>query len=100
MTSTQQQKHIELIFERAKTLMLSKGNDYSTEDRLKIFKAVGQTCSMHPAKVALVLATVKIHRMCNLLDQGKQVENESVDDTAIDFICYGILTHAILTEPK
>jgi len=92
------QARVEKLFDKMRSTLLKKGNDYSNEDRLSNFKQVGTLCGLHPAKVALVVAAIKITRLCNLLDSGKKPENESIEDSALDLCNYGILDYLILLE--
>jgi hypothetical protein len=80
--------------------MFAKGDDYANTDRLSNFKQVGYLCGLHPAKVALVLQAVKISRLCNLIDSGKTLKNESLLDSSLDDVIYGILTDAVLREDE
>jgi hypothetical protein len=98
MTTQQQQEHFEKLMDKMRKTMLSKGNDYSNNDRLANFKQVGAICNISPAKVALVLMAVKISRLCNLLDSGVKPENEAMADTSLDLAVYSILNDACLNE--
>lgn len=98
MNQSEFKRHFDDLVAKLDSTMNSKGNDYSIGDRLSNFKQVGAITNLSPAKVALVLAAVKISRMCALLDQGRNPQNESVQDTALDLTAYGILTSALLNE--
>lgn len=101
MTLDQQTKHFETLVEKMRQTMLRKGNDYSTQDdRLSNFKQAGAITNTHPAKVALIVAAIKISRMCALIDSGKKPENEAMEDTSLDLCCYAILNDAVLNEHK
>lgn len=100
MTISEQEEHFNKLIEKMRTTMLKKGNDYSTKDRLGIFKVVAGMCNVTPLKVCQIMMCLKIQRMINLTDQGLSPENESVQDTSVDLACYAILSDAILNEPK
>ncbi len=80
MNTQDQKNHAENLYKQISDTMLSKGNDYATEDRLANFKQVGAILDMQPAQVALVLMCVKISRLNNLLNKGIQPCNESIGE--------------------
>lgn len=98
MTSTQQQEHFDKLVARMRDTMLSKGNDYATDDRLANFKQAAAITNLQPVQVALVMIAVKISRLSNLLAAGKTPENEAVADTTLDLAVYAILTDALIQE--
>lgn len=100
MTQSQQQEAFERLVDKMRGIMLKKGNDYSNADRLSNFKQVGAVCNISSAKVALVLASVKISRITNLLDSGAKPNNESLEDSAIDLCIYSILNYMVLSETQ
>jgi hypothetical protein len=102
MTQTQQTEHFEKLVDKARQIMLKKGNDYAAgiEDRLVNFKTPGALLNQHPAKVALNLMAVKISRLSNLLDSKQAPNFESIEDTSLDLFVYSILLDSILNEAK
>lgn len=90
MTKTEQQIQLSAIFDEIVKTQDSKGNDYAGEDRLSNFKLVSQIVGITPEQVLLVFIATKAVRIGNL--QGnKTPNNESVDDSIIDLVNYGIL---------
>ncbi len=84
-------------FKRTVDLLVSKGNDYSTDDALSNFKQVGAICGISPAKAALVLIAVKVARLGVLLS-GVEPKNESIIDSVDDLRTYSFLLNALVKE--
>lgn len=87
------------------TILGKKGNDYaSTEDVLKNFKEVSTICrilnidSRTQYGTHLFYIILKLQRLCNLLSSGKEVMNESIEDTLIDFQNYVFLLQCGINE--
>lgn len=89
-------------------LLKSKGSDYSnSEDILKNFKEVGEICKLLNIDSRTSFGThmfyilIKIQRLCNLINNGKKANNESVEDTIVDLRNYaGLLNCSLLEEEK
>lgn len=79
-------------------LLMSKGNDYSGDDRLSNFKEVGMMVGIPPEMVCRVLMGVKIAKLKQLLSGAKEVKHESIMNTVIDLNNYSFLLRCILLE--
>ena len=97
MTKQEQQARLSAIFDGISSIQLSKGDDYAGEDRLSNFKLVSQIVGITPEQVILVFIATKAVRLGNL--QGnKTPNNESIDDSIIDLVNYGILMDMVRNE--
>lgn len=83
---------------RVRETLISKGHDYTTNDPLENFKVLASH-SISQKQVAMTMIGIKVNRLKNLLLAEKNPKFESVDDTVLDLICYGVLLDAILKEP-
>lgn len=90
MNKQRQIEHLESLTAKMAETMLSKGDDYSGEDRLSNFKLVAQICKLTVEQVLMVFMATKVVRLGNL--QGKLPNNESVEDNTIDLMNYGALS--------
>jgi uncharacterized membrane protein YjjP (DUF1212 family) len=91
MTRTEQEKVFADLMVKCGDILLKKGNDYATVDRLSNFKEAGAVINIPPHMVALTMATIKISRIKSLSITCATPENESVQDSWIDLINYSIL---------
>jgi len=97
MTKQEQQTQLSSIFEEIAKIQNSKGDDYANADRLSNFKIVASMVGVTPEQVLLVFIATKVVRIGNL--QGsKTPNNESIDDSIIDLVNYGILFHMLRGE--
>lgn len=96
------EKQLELVGELTKKLtdiMVSKGEDYATEDVLSNFKRMSAAAAAlnldvrTPYGYALFLSLLKIDRINNLLINSKTPNNEGIDDSFFDGINYEILAY-------
>jgi hypothetical protein len=78
--------------------MLSKGQDYTGEDVLSLFKLVSEITSVPVEQVLMVFIATKTVRLGNLLKQEKKPNNESVQDNLKDLCNYNILLDMIRNE--
>jgi hypothetical protein len=86
--------------EQSMRVLERKSNDYANaSDCLSNFKKSAQMCNTTPEKVFEVMMSIKICRLVELLD-GKEVKNESVDDTLLDLSNYATLCRAYLYEKQ
>jgi len=98
MTKTQQAAAFTAIFDELSKIQDSKGDDYVNEDRLSNFKIVASMVGITPEQVLLVFIATKAVRIGNL--QGSKVpNNESIDNSIIDLVNYGILLKMVREEP-
>jgi hypothetical protein len=100
MTLQQQTNHIDIFMAQQTSVLLSKGNDYSDEDRLSTFKEVGRISQLSPEEVCLVFLGTKLTRLTNLLKNNKEPNNESINDSILDMANYCILLSQILEDKK
>ncbi|HMT01707.1 MAG TPA: hypothetical protein PKD00_00115 [Burkholderiales bacterium] len=101
MTNLQQEEYLETLITKLKTILLSKRNDYAFEtDALSNFKVVGNICGIKPEIACLTLIATKVARLSSLLSENKLPNNESIDDSILDLINYGILLSMINSESK
>lgn len=83
------------FFERMKSVILSKGNDYANEDRLSNFKLAGAICGLTAEQNCLSLIATKVARLGVLLKSDTPAENESIEDSLIDLANYAVLLDQI-----
>ena len=94
MTKEQQTQHLKDFQQKQLEILLSKGDDYSGDDRLSNFKKVAQMVNVSPEQVALTLIGVKVARLGELLS-GKEPKNESIKDSVVDLANYTVLLDMI-----
>ena len=82
----------------SKTVMLSKGNDYSNVDRLSNFKLAGSIAGLTPQQNCLSLIATKVARLGVLFTPGIKPNNEAVLDSISDLYNYSALLHMLETE--
>ena len=100
MTLEEQQAHFDKLVKQMEDILLKKGNDYANADRLSNFKLAGAVCQITPEQQCLSLIATKVARLGILLKSGKQPNNESINDSVIDLINYGVLLSMILNDKK
>ena len=99
MTKEQQQAHFQKVVDKCAKIMLSKGDDYAGSDRLSNFKDVGQVCGTSGRVACLHLIATKVARLSQLFT-GKIPNNESIEDSILDLINYGILLDMLVADSK
>lgn len=87
------------IVDQIKQTMFKKGNDYANEDRLSNFKLAGSIVGLSASQNCLSLIATKVARLGVLL-KGSEPNNESIDDSILDLICYSCLLSMIESEKK
>lgn len=100
MTLQEQQEHFQSFTQMQETILLAKGDDYSTEDRLSNFKHVAAITNLTPEIVSLVQIGTKIARLGVLLQSENNPKNESINDSVIDLANYTFLLDCILKEKQ
>lgn len=100
MNREQQEKHLEYIFSKMREIMLKKGNDYATQDRLSNFKLAGNICGISPEVQCLSLIATKVARLSVLLHSQNEPNNESISDSIIDLINYAALLDMLLSDKE
>jgi hypothetical protein len=99
MNLKEQQEYFAAFTAQMGEIMLKKGNDYATADRLSNFKRVAEICGTTPEQVILVLIATKTVRLSNLLQPGANApNNESIDDNLKDLANYTILLSMIRAD--
>lgn len=99
MNIEKQKQHFDAVTKIMADIMLSKGDDYATQDRLSNFKLAGSICGLSPELNCLSLIATKVARLGVLLN-GKEPKNESINDSIIDLANYAILLSMIVEESK
>lgn len=101
MTQTDFNNFFERKVTEMRETLLKKGNDYAGDaDRLDNFKAAAHICDIDPETTCLNLMAVKINRLSNLLTSSRTPNNESLEDTRKDLLCYAMLLNAIGEDKK
>lgn len=91
---------IERLTKKRLSLYHSKSADYATTDALSNFKRVSSIVGLlridasTPGGYARLMVVLKLDRWCNLLAEGKDPQNESVEDTILDLHNYIDLGYA------
>lgn len=98
MTLDEQIAHFDEFTKKQSDLLLKKGNDYASTDRLSNFKVGGAICQLSPAQQCLTLIATKVARLGVLLSSDKAPNNESVRDNVIDLANYSVLLDSILED--
>lgn len=99
MEIKEQTEVLEAFIEKMRNIILKKGNDYATIDRLSNFKRAGEICNLTPQQNCLSLIATKVARLGVLLS-GKVPDNESIEDSLIDLANYAALLYMIEKEEK
>lgn len=97
MNLEKQIAHFEKMTRKMAEIMLSKGDDYATEDRLSNFKYAGNICGLSAEQNCLSLIATKVARLGVLLN-GKTPKNESISDSIIDLANYAMLLSMIVED--
>lgn len=97
MNIEQQQNHLHSFCKQMEAVIIKKGDDYANSDRLSNFKLAGNICGLTPEQNCLSLIATKVARLGVLL-QGKEPNNESVQDSILDLANYAALLSMILAE--
>jgi len=98
MTLEEQRNEFELLCNQAKEVLLKKGNDYATIDRLSNFKDAGKIVGITPQQHCLALIATKVSRLGNLLQPNTTPCNEAVEDSMLDLFVYSALLNMINKE--
>jgi hypothetical protein len=98
MTIEEQKAHFKALTAKMEEILFKKGNDYANQDRLSNFKLAGTIAGGSAETNCLNLIATKVARLGVLLNSGKAPNNESIQDSIIDLINYGVLLDMIVTE--
>ena len=80
------------------SMLIKKGGDYASEDKLSNFKLAGNICGLTPELNCLSLIATKVARLGVLLNSNKEPNNESIQDSVLDLANYTILLSMILED--
>lgn len=84
------------VCQEAFDLIVQRGKEYANEDdELKTFRAVGVSMSHKPSEVALLLLSIKYHRIMEQVSKNKIPR-----DSFRDLINYCILTELLLDQEE
>lgn len=97
MNATRRSEKLEELYQQMASVLNSKGGDYANVDVLSNFKLAGNICQITPAQQCLSLIATKVARLGVLLN-GREPNNEAVDDSVIDLINYGFLLSCLLED--
>ena len=100
MNKTEQSAAFVEIIQELSDMQSSKGDDYANGDRLSNFKLAGTICGLTPEQNCLSLIATKTARLGVLLSSSGTPKNESIDDSIVDLINYGILLWMLRKEKK
>lgn len=100
------EKFLETWYNRLVELHRRKGHDYATDqDMLANFKRMHKVCEMYdinpaerPGDVFWFYMFIKIDRLRNLIQSGKDPDCEAVNDSYDDLILYTLLLTAFNAE--
>lgn len=97
MNKEEQGKKLREIFAIIEKTQDSKGDDYANDDRLSNFKLAGSIVGLSASQNCLSLIATKVARLGVLL-KSRNPKNESIDDSILDLINYGILLSMLESE--
>lgn len=104
LTMEDRDKYVEELFAEQKKVLSSKGNDYAGADLLSNFRLAGMIVNQtsdHPDAInCLNLIGTKVARLGQLLNSGKHVHHESIQDSVVDLANYSALLYLILKMNK
>jgi hypothetical protein len=98
MTKQEQVIQVTDFFSEIGGTLESKGEDYTGEDVLSVFKKVGYMTNLKPEQICLVMIGIKVARLSTLFDSDSAPNNESVLDSVKDLTSYGVLLDGILKD--
>ena len=100
MTNSQFYSHMETIFNDAKAIAKSKGEDYTKGDldALANFKIGGKNIGVSPDKVCWIFMNKHYAAITNYIKTGGQSESEPIDLRIKDMINYLVLLSALIVE--
>jgi hypothetical protein len=104
MNKTEQFEILKDVDAKSNALLLGKAQDYATDDVLSNFKRLSSSINSIGIKIntpegyALFMALMKIDRINNLISNGKEPSNESIEDSFVDGINYLKLAYLCIKE--
>lgn len=106
MTEQEREELFKQLDEEALRISKSKGQDYGDKDVLSNFKNVSSAARnlgidvYESEQYALFLVILKIARYCNLANNNRTPNHESVEDTLKDLIIYSKLAYCCYKEKQ
>ena len=86
---------------KLKSVLRAKGRDYSGEiDTFRNFKLSAELLKVDVKKVILSRLLDKVSRLCNVIDKGNSVKNETVEDTLDDLVGYVALLKTYIKKEQ
>lgn len=90
---------VNLELQEMREILSKKGDDYSNEDRLSVFKNISKSVEdLSPEQVCSVFISTKIERLKNLIINNKKTNNESIKDNLDDLFVYCFLFKCLILE--
>jgi hypothetical protein len=99
MTLQDQKENFKKFTEKQEEILLQKGDDYATEDRMSNFKLAAAITGLTAEQICLAVIGIKLARL-GVLTKGKTPKNESIEDTIIDTANYYFLLDCIRKDCK
>jgi len=100
-------QYIKCYNEDVFSTLIRKGNDYAEDrDILSYAKTSSEVCKIlgvdvtNKYGVIIFLIVHKIIRLCNLMFNAIEVENESIEDTIRDIVGYCYLLRGLIAEQE
>ena len=94
MTKEQQLAKFDEFSSRMRELIITKGDDYSGDNRLALFYDVSDFLKVGSADILLIQMAIKLKRLSTLAG-ASFVNNESMDDNCIDLANYAFLMYCL-----
>ena len=98
MTPERQKEYFDDLIKKMEYVLIKKGEDYASVDKLSNFKLAGRICGLSPELNCLSLIATKVARLGVLLNSSKEPNNESIQDSVLDLANYAILLSMILED--
>lgn len=90
---------LDILFTKCKSLLTSKGQDYSDKDNTFVnFETSATVAGTTREQSCMVLIGTKCSRLRELLIKAKEPNHESVEDTIVDLACYVALLYGMVQE--
>ena len=96
MTKEEQAELTYQFLQKMHDLIIRKGDDYSNDDRLSVFRLTAEITGLSMEQVAYDKIVTKVLRIGNLLNKVSNFE--SLDDNLIDLANYCVLLSQIIKQ--
>jgi hypothetical protein len=102
MTNLEFYSLMDRLFQDAKAIAKSKGEDYTrgSEDALANFKEGGKDIDIDPIKVCWIFMNKHYQAITNYVKTNGQSESEPISERIKDAINYLVLMQALITEKQ